>query len=196
MSSVAKETNLEDGLGVEKEIPMTTTGKPVTKRTNSIGCSCNFLCGQCGSSRSEDLHVAISMYSISRGAGRPSHPCVHSFVRVAEAEGRPAGPVTRCNRRPVESSSTSNRTSKAVDVGRSKTRLLLLPPALFPSRLLPFLGLLLLTLMACRPCHGHDPELLDMDDEDGKFQMLVWSFIFSSLVPIYLCSQVSSQLFF
>ena len=30
------------------------------------------------------------------------------------------------------------------------------------------LALLLLTLMACRPCHGHDP-LFDMDDEDGKF---------------------------
>lgn len=29
--------------------------------------------------------------------------------------------------------------------------------------------LLLLTLVACRPCHGHDPELFDMDNEDGKF---------------------------
>ena len=31
------------------------------------------------------------------------------------------------------------------------------------------LTFLLLTLAACRPCHGHDPELSDMDDEDGKF---------------------------
>lgn len=23
-------------------------------------------------------------------------------------------------------------------------------------------------LMACRPCHGHDPELVDLDEEDGK----------------------------
>lgn len=28
--------------------------------------------------------------------------------------------------------------------------------------------LLVLTLVTCRPCLGHDPELLDVDDEDGK----------------------------
>ena len=42
----------------------------------------------------------------------------------------------------------------------------------------PLLVLLLLTLMACRPCHGHDPELFDMDDEDGKFHKGIDPFCF------------------
>jgi len=44
------------------------------------------------------------------------------------------------------------------------------------------LALLLLTLMACRPCHGHDPELFDMDDEDGKFHKRINPFFFPSFL--------------
>ena len=29
-------------------------------------------------------------------------------------------------------------------------------------------ALFFLALLTCRPCFGHDPELLDMEDEDGK----------------------------
>ena len=44
------------------------------------------------------------------------------------------------------------------------------PPAKRRRLYLPAVMILfLLTLVACRPCHGHDPELFDMDDEDGKF---------------------------
>jgi hypothetical protein len=49
--------------------------------------------------------------------------------------------------------------------------------------LLPsLLALLLLTLMACRPCHGHDPELFDMDDEDGKFHKGINPFFFLTFI--------------
>jgi hypothetical protein len=36
------------------------------------------------------------------------------------------------------------------------------------------LTLLLLALAACRPCHAHDRELSDTDDEDGKFLFLTF----------------------
>lgn len=36
------------------------------------------------------------------------------------------------------------------------------------------LTLLLLALAACRPCYGHDRELSDTDDEDGKFLFLTF----------------------
>lgn len=42
-----------------------------------------------------------------------------------------------------------------------------IPPAK-RRHILPIV-LLLLMLVACRPCHGHDRELFDMDNEDGKF---------------------------
>ena len=113
-----------------------------------------------GSSRSEDVtsHVFVGH---SRGTGRPS------------------------DRRP---SFGSNRTSLCrrgegaawLLSGRRSTHLsgLSCPP---------LLALFLLTLMVCRPCHGHDPEIFDVEDEDGKILFLSSLFYIESKKPSYTC---------
>ncbi|KAI9551455.1 hypothetical protein GHT06_021788 [Daphnia sinensis] len=58
----------------------------------------------------------------------------------------------------------ANKTSANPQVKPRSAILRLLHPVTPPL----LLALFLLTLMACRPCHGHDPELFDMDDEDGN----------------------------
>lgn len=148
-----------------------TTGNSV-KRMDGGG-------GQCGSSRSEDVAI---MYSISRGAGRPSVGLVHGLLG-----GKSPAAASSRHRRPVQQpTSIAHASTRTASTGR------FLPSAWF----LPVLGLLLLTLMACRPCHGHDPELLDMDDEDGKFQLLFFppfSSFFLAFLFLYLFYLLSSS---
>ncbi|EFX83497.1 hypothetical protein DAPPUDRAFT_240048 [Daphnia pulex] len=103
-----------------------------------------------GSSRSGDV-AGHHWHSTSRGIARI--PFSSGGAQEAKGERGSESVVGKRRRRRSETGSKEPR--------RLALQLRLAHPV---ARLL--LALLLLTLMACRPCHGHDPELFDMDDED------------------------------
>ncbi|XP_046630954.1 neural cell adhesion molecule 2-like isoform X2 [Daphnia pulicaria] len=110
-----------------------------------------------GSSRSGDV-AGHHWHSTSRGIARI--PFSSGGAQEAKGERGSESVVGKRRRRRSETGSKEPR--------RLALQLRLAHPV---ARLL--LALLLLTLMACRPCHGHDPELFDMDDEDGPLQHVV-----------------------
>lgn len=115
-----------------------------------------------GSSRSGDV-AGHHWHSTSRGIARI--PFSSGGTQEAKGERGSESVVGKRRRRRSETGSKEPR--------RLALQLRLAHPV---ARLL--LALLLLTLMACRPCHGHDPELFDMDDEDGKFHKGINPFFF------------------
>lgn len=115
-----------------------------------------------GSSRSGDV-AGHHWHSTSRGIARI--PFSSGGAQEAKGERGSESVVGKRRRRRSETGSKEPR--------RLALQLRLAHPV---ARLL--LALLLLTLMACRPCHGHDPELFDMDDEDGKFHKGINPFFF------------------
>jgi hypothetical protein len=172
---------------VEMEIPMTTERSEVKKILALPDRSHNLDVGECNgilsrrnvaSRRSHDVVYFLSCHQcqlcVSRGTFDPagiegsrqqpgaakhavSHHSGNSPTTEAETEHVkiPKSPsITKCLCR--------------AQLKRRRRTLLLLPSA---AAVLTFL---LLTFVACRPCHGHDPELKDMDDEDGKFSISLY----------------------
>lgn len=114
-----------------------------------------------GRSRSENV-AGHDWQSHRIGCATPRMAGSNRAIRRDElsAQGETAGSV-----------SGANKTSANPQVKPRFAIFRLLHPVAPPL----LLTLFLLTLMACRPCHGHDPELFDMDDEDGTF---VYLFLF------------------
>jgi hypothetical protein len=135
-----------------------------------------------GSSRSGDV-AGHHWHSTSRGIARI--PFSSGGAQEAKGERGSESVVGKRRRRRSETGSKEPR--------RLALQLRLAHPV---ARLL--LALLLLTLMACRPCHGHDPELFDMDDEDGKFHKGInpffFFYFFSLPARYFLLDQTKQQL--
>ncbi|XP_032799105.2 hemicentin-1 isoform X2 [Daphnia magna] len=112
-----------------------------------------------GRSRSENV-AGHDWQSHRIGCATPRMAGSNRAIRRDElsAQGETAGSV-----------SGANKTSANPQVKPRFAIFRLLHPVTPPL----LLALFLLTLMACRPCHGHDPELFDMDDEDGPLQHVV-----------------------
>ncbi len=124
-----------------------------------------------GSSRAANVR-----HSISRGAGRPSDPYYPSLI--------PAGSSRTTSLRRPRHPAGAGAGAWWLSGRRSGSRL----------SCPPMLALFLLTLMACRPCHGHDPELFDIEDEDGK---ILFSFFSQNVnFPTHLSVSLSLSFFF
>lgn len=123
--------------------------------------------------------AVVTSHRHSRGAVGPSAP--DSSVPLRLVCGSEQRQERRCHdNRPaacVVAKVTSSRPPKKT----LPSCLLLSSPAWHRRTTLAWL--FLLTLMACRPCHGHDPELLDIDDEDGKFFFVIS--MGGSCIPLY-----------
>ena len=169
---------------VEMEIPMTTERKVKKilalpdRSHNRVAAECNGILSRrnVASRRSHDVVYFLSCHQcqlcVSRGTFDAAG--IEGSRQQPEAAKHAVSHSGNCPTTEAETEHVKIPKSPSITKCRScraqlKRRR---PLLLLPSAVLTFL---LLTFVACRPCHGHDPvELKFMDDEDGKFSISLY----------------------